>query len=281
MRDVDCVAFLRWALPRLRMRWPGFRRVRRQVCKRIDRRLRALGLADARAYRTHLETHPAEWGVLDGLCRITISRFYRDRAVFDALRDEVLPRLSACGRTRVLHCWSAGCGSGEEAYTLAILWKLCLAARFPDVRLRVTATDLDAVVLTRARSGTFSASALRELPAAWRERAFVEAAEGWRVRPEFRDAIEFRHEDIRVPQTSAADRFQLVLCRNLVFTYFELELQREILDRIAARMVPGGALVLGIHETLPPDTAGFAPWHAKNRIYRRSSAGAAHGVDAP
>ena len=90
MKHDDCVGFLQWALPRLRLRWPGFRRVRRQVCQRLGRRLRELGLGELQAYQLYLGNHPTEWQVLDGLCRITISRFYRDRTIFVALEREVL-----------------------------------------------------------------------------------------------------------------------------------------------------------------------------------------------
>ena len=116
MRDSRCVEFLQWALPRLRMRWPGFRRVRRQVCKRIDGRLRELGLDNTAAYQEYLENNPAEWHVLDDFCRISISRFYRDRSVFDCLRDDVLPNLAARAAAlgeRQLRCWSAGCASSR------------------------------------------------------------------------------------------------------------------------------------------------------------------------
>lgn len=75
MKDTECVEFLQWALPRLHMRWQGFRKVRGQVCKRIGRRIRELNLGEGADYRTYLESHPAEWSVLDDLCRITISRF--------------------------------------------------------------------------------------------------------------------------------------------------------------------------------------------------------------
>jgi chemotaxis protein methyltransferase CheR len=79
MTDRDCKQFLVWSLPQLRMRWKGFRKVRGQVCKRIERRLDALGLADAEGYRSLLERNRDEWDVLDSLCRVAISRFYRDR----------------------------------------------------------------------------------------------------------------------------------------------------------------------------------------------------------
>ncbi|HUS38260.1 MAG: hypothetical protein WBF93_12370 [Pirellulales bacterium] len=85
MKDAECVELLQWALPRLRMRWLGFRKVRRQVGKRVDRRLHQLGLDSVDQYRTYLAVHEGEWSVLNDCCRITISRFYRDRGVFDFL----------------------------------------------------------------------------------------------------------------------------------------------------------------------------------------------------
>ena len=114
MNDRECVAFLQWCLPQLGMRWGGFRKVRRQVCKRVSRRIDILGLADPDAYRLYLESHDDEWTTLGSLCRVTISRFYRDRGVFDGLRARVLPLLveaaSARGDDRV-RCWCAGCAS--------------------------------------------------------------------------------------------------------------------------------------------------------------------------
>ena len=91
MKNTECIAFLQWALPRLALRWRGFRRVRGQVCKRIDHRIRALGLSGPAAYMAYLNDQSSEWAMLDTLCRISISRFYRDRPVFDYLGGTVLP----------------------------------------------------------------------------------------------------------------------------------------------------------------------------------------------
>jgi hypothetical protein len=146
MKDDECVAFLKWALPRLHLRWAGFRKVRRQVCRRIGRRIAELELADLAAYRARLEADPAEWVILDTFCRIPISRLYRDRGVFDSLRDHILLALAKhlrAGGEPVLRCWSAGCASGEEVYTLNILWKLAVAPQYRDVALRIIATDVD------------------------------------------------------------------------------------------------------------------------------------------
>jgi chemotaxis protein methyltransferase CheR len=111
MKDRDCVPFLQWALPRVGLRWDGYRHVRGQVCKRIRRRCALLELTDLTAYRAWIEAHPQEWDVLERLCAVVISRFYRDVAVWHSLRDEVLPHIAeaalAAGEGE-LRCWSIG-----------------------------------------------------------------------------------------------------------------------------------------------------------------------------
>lgn len=270
MDDAECVRFLQWALPRLRLRWPGFRKVRRQVCRRVQRRLADLGLPDLAAYRSYLEANPQEWQALDALTHITISRFYRDRGAFALLQREVAPALARLALERgaaALEAWSAGCASGEEPYTLAIMWKLAAAPEFPGLGLRVLATDLDDAMLRRAREGCYTAGSFRDLPAAWRAAAFVERDGLHCLRPEFREAVAVARHDIRAGAPDGP--FDLVLCRNLAFTYFAEDLQHEVCARLAACLRPGGALALGAHESLPEGAAGFVPWPRAPGVYRR------------
>jgi chemotaxis protein methyltransferase CheR len=268
VQDADCVAFLQWALPKLRLRWPGFRKVRRQVCRRIQRRLDELGLAGADAYRAYLEATPEEWERLHGLCRITISRFSRDRGVFEFLRGTVLPELArgAAARGEALEAWSAGCGSGEEPYTLALVWLLGLGPAAAGVRLHVLATDVDEALLRRARAGEYGESSLRELPKGWRRAAFAHRDGRFRLREPFCEPVELARHDLR--DTPPRGPFDLVLCRNVAFTYFDSGLQRETAARLATCTRRGGALVLGAHETLPDDGHGFVPWSEPLRTYR-------------
>jgi chemotaxis protein methyltransferase CheR len=182
MTDPECVVFLQWALPRLGLRWEGFRKVRRQVCRRVSRRMAELGLREADAYRGYLEGNEPEWDVVARLCRVTISRFWRDRAVFEALRDEVLPELGPA-----VSAWSVGCASGEEPYSLV------LAAAEARVEIHVVATDEDPVLLGRARRASYPESSLRDLPADLHARAF----EDGRLRPEYCQAVEFLRHDVR------------------------------------------------------------------------------------
>jgi chemotaxis protein methyltransferase CheR len=270
MTDQECVQFLKSALPQLRMRWNGFRRVRGQVCKRIVRRLQELGLPDAAAYRSFLESTRDEWGVLDSLCRVTISRFYRDREVFQALEQDVLLRLCEAALARgeeELRCWSAGCASGEEAYTLALLWDLVLGRRFPSLKITIIATDADSTMISRAREGRYAPGSLRNLPQEWKG-ALAREGDLFRIRSGQREKAFFLEQDIR--STEPGGSFHLILCRNMVFTYFDRELQKDILGRLHAKLLAGAALVIGTHEALPPDTSGFLPWPGCRGVYRKT-----------
>jgi chemotaxis protein methyltransferase CheR len=149
---LGCIAFLQWVLPQLGLCWPGFRKVRGQVCKRVRERMRDLGLDNFAAYRARrLEADPTEWRVLDECCHITISRFFRDRAVFEALRTRILPDIAerAERERRRAQVWSAGCASGEEPYTIRILWDVEINNTHPAVSLSIIATDVDDAMLER------------------------------------------------------------------------------------------------------------------------------------
>jgi len=258
----------------MHMRWPGFRKVRRQVCKRVDRRMKALGLTHLDEYEDFLQAHADEWTHLDSLCRVTISRFSRDRGVFATLAGVVLPELirdvSARGGD-TLRAWSVGCASGEEPYTLAILWQTEIRQAFPGMTLDVTATDSDARMLRRAREGRYALGSLKALPAELRERVFTREGDTYRLDAPCRGHVTFLEQDVR--EARPQGRFDLVLCRNLVFTYFDDGLQAELLSRLIDTMADGAALVIGIHEVLPEGAERLEPWFDKQRIYRKTASG--------
>jgi len=269
MRDADLVEFLQWALPRMKMRWAGYRRVRGQVRKRLARRLSQLGLPDLDAYKARLETQAREWDRLDDLCRITVSRFYRDRALWDHLGEVLLPELSALADRRGdadLRCWSIGCASGEEPYTLALVWQWKMDAVAQRRPLRVLAVDADERLLNRARRGIYDPSSLRDLPGVLRN-CFIAEGKRFRIDDAYRDPITFVHQDVR--SACPPQEFHLVLVRNLVFTYYDESLQRLLQERLVQRLVPGGALVLGIHESLPVQAPELSVRDESLGIYAR------------
>jgi chemotaxis protein methyltransferase CheR len=234
--------------------------------------MKELGLPDLPSYRVFLEKHPAEWSLLDACCRVTVSRFFRDRAVFAFLGQQVLPALAGMvydSNFRVLRCWSIGSASGEEPYSLALLFRSLLGSDPRPVTFTVLGTEVDGAVVERSREGCYRLSSLKEVPAEQVASGFIVKGDGYCLREELKERVSFTLQDIRREMPDGM--FHLVLCRNLVFTYFEESLQKEILGRIVERIVPGGALVIGAHETLPKGGTGLVVWSKQHGIYRRTA----------
>lgn len=273
MRQADCVAFLKWAMPRLGLCWLGFEHCHRQVCKRLHRRVVELGLPSFAAYRDYTLDHDTEWEIIEASCRVTISRLYRDKDVFDRLAAEILPLLAADARARgdtTLRAWSAGCGAGEEPFSLVLAWRFGAASRFPDIALEIAATDIDDAQLARARDGCYRPSSLREVPPTWAKKAFISSGPLRCLRPEFRQGVTFHRQDIRADAPKGP--FHLVLCRNLAFTYFDPAQQRAVLAVILRELAPGGALVIGRREHLPDDAGTLTECAPRLGIFRHAAA---------
>jgi chemotaxis protein methyltransferase CheR len=202
-------------------------------------------------------------------CPITISRFFRDRSVFEALRKQVLPEIAvrAAREKRAAQIWSAGCASGEEPYTLKLLWDLEVASACPGVGLSIVATDVDSAMLARARDACFAATSLSELPAHLFGRAFDEIDARFCVRADHRQRIDFLHQDLRSEAPEL--RFDLILCRYVAFTYFSEPLQRQVLMKIIGRLASHGYLVIGTHERLPIVEPCLAPLSDAPLIFER------------
>lgn len=260
MKDQECVNFLRQVLPRLSMRWPGFKKVRKQVCKRVQRRIHQLHLQDASDYLEYLESHPNEWSTLRQYCQITISRFNRDKHVFIILEQSVLPnlaRMALHNKKNRLSCWSVGCASGEEPYTVMLLWHFKLQHYFPALQLYVLATDTNQHALHRAEHACYPSSSLKELHNTWKSNAFYFDGTQYCLHSRYRQKVTFLNQDIfdDLPE----ETFNLILCRNLVFTYFDSTLQKKTLNHLWDKLEDGGVLVIGAHETLPAENGLFIP----------------------
>ena len=270
MEDDICVRFLQWLLPQLHMRWPGFRKVRKQVCKRIHRRISELGLSDADDYRRYLQSHADEWAVVDHLCRVTVSRFYRDKVVLEHVRSEVLPELAraamVAGDTQLCG-WSIGCAMGEEAYSLVLIWDKTVGADFPQLDIQVIGSDIDEVLLQRATRACYAYGSVKALPQDWLNSAFTHQNDEYCLDTRLRNKARFIKQDIR--QKIATGPFHIVFCRNMAFTYYETGLQLEVLAHIRNSLVDGGALVIGGHESLPEGFSGFEQWSKQQAIFRK------------
>ena len=137
------------------------------------------------------------------------------------------------------------------------------------MRLSVLGTDADELVLERARQARYKAGSLRELPPSWRQSVFEQSGAELLVRQELRGAAEFLRQDLRAQAPEGC--FDLVLCRNLAFTYFDEPVQQRVLCAIEAHTSPGAALVVGSHETLPAGHDQWAAWDRCPEVFCRSS----------
>jgi len=134
--------------------------------------------------------------------------------------------------------------------------------------LRVIATDSNAELIQRSLQACYPYSSVRNLPESWRQTAFEQCANTYCLKPEFRQGVQFLEQDVR--EAVPTGPFDLVLCRNLAFTYFDQSLQQQVLDRISHVLREQGVLVIGIHEQLPYEQTHFTPWSERLRIFTKS-----------
>jgi chemotaxis protein methyltransferase CheR len=174
----------------------------------------------------------------------------------------------AAGATR-LTAWSVGCASGEEPYTLVMLWRFLVARRLPTVDLRILATDIDDVLLERARRACYPRGAMTTLPRAWVAEACEVVGNECRLKPVITRHVRFARHDVR--RGAPDGSFDLVLCRNLAFTYFDDCLQRVVAAIVHGALREEGALVLGSHEALPDGATGFTVWSPAHKVYRKQA----------
>lgn len=235
--------------------------------RRLQRRMATVGATGLSEYRHYLERHPTERQRLVESFLIKVTEFFRDAEVFDYLRHHALPALIAEARERgELRLWSAGCATGEEAYSLAILVADLLEESGEALPVRIFATDVAPEAIEFARRGIYPESALTDLPPDMVAKNFVMTDAGYEVRKSTRNLVVFGEHDLgyRAP----FPRIDLVLCRN-VLIYFTPDLQRRALQRFAFALRPGGYLVLGKSETVSPLPDYFAPEQPRLKIFRR------------
>jgi two-component system, chemotaxis family, CheB/CheR fusion protein len=238
------------------------------ILRRIGRRMAVTHNTNIRDYADYLRTNPEEVKELVKAFLIKVTGFFRDPEAFDFIKNAVIPELVERGRDngRTLRLWSAGCATGEEAYSLALLIADYLGPDFPEWNIKVFATDLAPDAITFARRGLYPENVLRDLPDDYRNRFFEPIDHGYRVTKALRQAVIFGQQDISrgVP----FPRIDLVTCRNLLI-YLQPQLQQVVLDLFAYSLHQShGYLFLGKAETARPTKATFELVNKKWKIYR-------------
>ncbi len=239
------------------------------IIRRLHRRLVATKSADLKQYRAYLELTPDEYPNLVNSFLIKVTKFFRDSELFDHLRSVVLPALIEESRERGnrLRIWSAGCSTGEEAYSLAILVSEALGDELNQFSVRIFATDINADAIAFARRGVYSQASVSELPEDMCAKYFSRIDGEFEVNKLVRSMVVFGHHDLA--QRSPFPSIDLVLSRN-VLIYFTEKLQRRAMQLFAYSLRDGGYLALGKSETTTPLSDYFAAENQRLKVYRRT-----------
>jgi chemotaxis protein methyltransferase CheR len=195
--------------------------------------------------------------------------FYRDLPVFKLIADEMLPAIVPARPDKKLRIWSAGCSTGQEAYSLAFIFSN-QNGRWDDWQVEILGTDISPLAIAQARNGSYSQFEVqRGLPIGDLIARFEQEGEDWRIKPMLKARTSFVVHNLL--ETPPPGRFDVILCRN-VLLYFSAERRRAVLDRLASAIAPDGMLILGAGETVLGQTDAFAPDPQLRGIYRRTAA---------
>ncbi|MPY69264.1 MAG: response regulator [Alphaproteobacteria bacterium] len=241
--------------------------------RRIERRMAmaAIESDDLDRYLDVLRSDPDELDLLAKDLLINVTSFFRDQAVFDLLAEKVVPDLvreHAAGST--LRIWVAGCSTGEEAYSLAMLFQEQIKASKHNVKLQIFASDVDADAVATAREGRYPETIEAEVAAERLARFFAKEEHAYRVRPELRAAVVFTVHDVLTDPPFA--RLDLISCRNLLI-YLQPEAQATVISRFHFALRDGGVLFLGASETAGKVDGRFKVISKPARLYRHIGQG--------
>jgi len=243
------------------------------VYRRIERRMSVHKLDKISSYVHLLQENPKEVDILFKELMIGVTNFFRDPVIWEKLKESVIPTIiNNTQAGSILRAWIPGCSTGEEAYSLAIVFKEALEIINPNggFSLQIFATDLDNDAIEIARKGLFPANIIADVTPARLNRFFNKTEEGYRINTEIREMIVFaQHNIIMHPPFTKID---ILSCRNLLI-YLDAELQKKLLGLFYYSINPEGIMVLGSSETLGTQSHLFTPVDAKLKIYKRYISG--------
>ncbi|HEX3606959.1 MAG TPA: CheR family methyltransferase [Candidatus Dormibacteraeota bacterium] len=243
----------------------GYKRT--TLVRRVRRRMDLLGIDDFADYADYLEVHAGEFGILFSTILINVTTFFRDLPAWEYLQGEVIPRIiEGKGAEDPIRVWSAGCSSGEEAYTLAIVLAEALGADALRDRVKIYATDVDEDALERARHGLYSAKEAGSVPQELLPRYFEPRNGHWMFRNDLRRSVIFGRHDL--VQDAPISRLDLLVSRNTLM-YLTVESQAHILARLHYALNDTGFLFLGKAEMLLAHAGLFTPVELKHRIFNK------------
>jgi two-component system CheB/CheR fusion protein len=240
---------------------------RSSLARRIQRRMSTTGSADYIAYGAFLRSHPPEFDALFSTVLINVTAFFREPAAWAYLGRHVMPQMVASKRTGTrLRVWSAGCATGQEPYSLAMLFAETLGLEHLEERVVVYATDIDEDALAYARAGSYAAKEVDDVPPGIVSKYFTAAGDRFVVNDAVRHLVQFVRSDL--VQDNPFGNLDMVVCRNTLM-YLTSTVQVDILNRFHAALNEGGTLFLGKAEMLTGLSGRFTPIEPKWRIFAK------------
>lgn len=244
---------------------------RAYVERRVAARLRTLGMRTYRQYSDLLDQDPSEYQELLNTITINVTDFFRDQAMWNVLKTRVLKEIvvrKKAGRNKTIRIWSAGCSTGEEPYSAAMLLLDTLGLESSNYLISVTASDLDPVALAKAERGVYDNTELRRIPAGYQVRFTRGVGDSqFEIAPEVRRLVRFQRINLFEPAPFRV--MDLIMCRN-VFIYFDRDQQARVLENFWNSMARGGYLVLGRSEKLSSDVAARLEMvDGRERVYKK------------
>ena len=263
---MDFELFIKEAASLLDLQWRRFKRG--GVKRKVERRITELGLSTFEDYLSKIRKDPEEKTCLSQILTVTITRFFRDREVYDALENFTIPTVVENMGAGDFKIWSIGCANGEEPYSLSMLWKERFERKFSQTHLTLLATDINENLLKRAREGRYKRSSFKEVPERILQRFFRIENGFYILDRSIRESVEFKKHDIVHEEPFSG--MDIILCRNLAFTYFSKECQMSVLKKIAASLKENGYLIVGKDEFLPLTYPNlFVPIFQTEKIYQK------------
>jgi chemotaxis protein methyltransferase CheR len=238
--------------------------------RRIRVRMHANDVQTYSEYLHVLASHPMEYSHLIKDITINVTQFFRDPKVFQLIEEEIFPLMiynKVSHNRKVIRCWSAGCASGEEAYSVAILLFDLLGEEFKSFMVSIYGTDIDETSLEIAKIGRYPQIQLENIKPEYLDRYFHFDGEMYQISDELKDMVKFNNQNLFVDDCRA--HYDVILCRN-VLIYFTKEMQTVIFKKFYDSLNEGGYLIIGKTETVIGDIENrFVTVNAKERIYQK------------
>ena len=248
--------------------WKGYRKVRKGVKKRISRHMQEVSCRNIEEYLSELNGNSYSRQHCEQLMTVSISRFFRDRVLWEVIRNKVFPEIIQRG-IEVINIWSAGCARGEEVYSIKITWDMIEAELQNPPSLKIIATDMNPDYLEKAKFGSYTISSMKEVNSDLRNKYFVIKKDGKRfdVKPCLKEDIQWKVHNLNTRPPGSG--FHIIFLRNNILTYCQDYVKLNIFRQVTESLSDKGFIIKGSHEKLPAEMEDIIPFEHHPNIFRK------------